>query len=419
MKKFLIFLVLTVFLSFNSFAQKDLEKEMSQYNSPDEVVTLSQSITYDAAIEILAKISLKVTGRNIVSTIQSSELIGLELTNINYMKALKILTQYRGLIIEEKPDVVIVKRPNEPVVVKEPEPLAKDIYAPIDSREVKISAIFFEADNTALRDRGINWQALLSDPTNGFGVDLKTFGQTTSADQTPTDFLVSGSTKLNLGDFKGNLLGTFRFFESENLGEIIANPSITVRTGELGKIQIGSDFSIKQRDFAGNVTDQFFSTGSIIDVTPHVYNEDGIDYVVLRLAVERSTAFPSELSTEIRKTKANSQLLMLNGEETVIGGLYVTDETYVRTGIPILKDLPWWVFGIRYLAGADQKKITKKEIIIVIKTELLPTLKDRMKIMADKNQFKEKLDEHRSVNDTIQEQSPNKHIKNGEEPEKK
>jgi type II secretory pathway component HofQ len=419
MKKFLIFLVLTVFLSFNSFAQKDLEKEMSQYNSPDEVVTLSQSISYDAAIEILAKISLKVTGRNIVSTIQSSELIGLELTNINYMKALKILTQYRGLIIEEKPDVVIVKRPNEPVVVKEPEPLAKDIYAPIDSREVKISAIFFEADNTALRDRGINWQALLSDPTNGFGVDLKTFGQTTSADQTPTDFLVSGSTKLNLGDFKGNLLGTFRFFESENLGEIIANPSITVRTGELGKIQIGSDFSIKQRDFAGNVTDQFFSTGSIIDVTPHVYNEDGIDYVVLRLAVERSTAFPSELSTEIRKTKANSQLLMLNGEETVIGGLYVTDETYVRTGIPILKDLPWWVFGIRYLAGADQKKITKKEIIIVIKTELLPTLKDRMKIMADKNQFKEKLDEHRSVNDTIQEQSPNKHIKNGEEPEKK
>ncbi|MBK7266372.1 MAG: hypothetical protein IPI12_08570 [Ignavibacteriales bacterium] len=419
MKKFLIFLVLTVFLSFNSFAQKDLEKEMSQYNSPDEVVTLSQSISYDAAIEILAKISLKVTGRNIVSTIQSSELIGLELTNINYMKALKILTQYRGLIIEEKSDVVIVKRPNEPVVVKEPEPLAKDIYAPIDSREVKISAIFFEADNTALRDRGINWQALLSDPTNGFGVDLKTFGQTTSADQTPTDFLVSGSTKLNLGDFKGNLLGTFRFFESENLGEIIANPSITVRTGELGKIQIGSDFSIKQRDFAGNVTDQFFSTGSIIDVTPHVYNEDGIDYVVLRLAVERSTAFPSELSTEIRKTKANSQLLMLNGEETVIGGLYVTDETYVRTGIPILKDLPWWVFGIRYLAGADQKKITKKEIIIVIKTELLPTLKDRMKIMADKNQFKEKLDEHRSVNDTIQEQSPNKHIKNGEEPEKK
>lgn len=419
MKKFLILLVFTVFLSHNSFAQKDLEKELSQYNSPDEIVTLSQSISYDTAIEILAKISLKVTGRNIVSTIQSSELIGLELININYMKALRILTQYRGLIIEEKSDVVIVKRPNEPVVVKEPEPLAKDIYAPIDSREVKISAIFFEADNTALRDRGINWQALLSDPTNGFGVDLKTFGQTTSADQTPTDFLVSGSTKLNLGDFKGNLLGTFRFFESENLGEIIANPSITVRTGELGKIQIGSDFSIKQRDFAGNVTDQFFSTGSIIDVTPHVYNEDGIDYVVLRLAVERSTAFPSELSTEIRKTKANSQLLMLNGEETVIGGLYVTDETYVRTGIPILKDLPWWVFGIRYLAGADQKKITKKEIIIVIKTELLPTLKDRMKIMADKNQFKEKLDEHRSVNDTIQEQSPNKHIKNGEEPEKK
>jgi len=224
---------------------------------------------------------------------------------------------------------------------------------------------------------------------------------------------------LDLGVFKGDLLGTFRFFESENLGEIIANPSIVVRTGEVGKIRIGSDFSIKQRDFAGNVTDQFFQTGSIIDVTPHVYNEQGIDYVVLRLNVERSTAFPSELSTEIRKTKASSQIMMLNGEETVIGGLYITDETYVRTGIPFLKDLPWWVLGIRYLAGSDQKKVTKKEIIIVVKTELLPTLKDRVKNLADKSKFKDQLELHRSTNEEYNNQSPNKNFKSGEEPEKK
>ncbi len=69
---------------------------------------------------------------------------------------------------------------------------------------------------------------------------------------------------------------------------------------------------------------------------------------------------------------------MLNGEETVIGGLFLNEETKVRTGIPFLKDLPWWVFGIRYLTGSDDIRVNKKELVILIKTELVPTLKERV-----------------------------------------
>ncbi len=417
MKKLFSFSVFIILFSVNILAQKDLEKELNEYSSPDEIVTLSPTLSFDQAIEILSKVSMKMTGRKIVTKVEGKEPIGIELTNISYMKALKIISRYRGLLIEETADVIIVDNPKSPIIVPEIPKPDKSIYAPVDAREVKISAIFFEADNTALRERGVNWKMLLSDPNNNFGVDLKTFGETTS-ETTPTDFKVSAGSAFDLGSFKGDLLGTFRFFESENLGEIIANPSIVVRNGENGKIQIGSDFSIKQRDFAGNVTDQFFQTGSIIDVTPNIYNEQGIDYIVLKLAVERSTAFPSELSTEIRKTKANSQILMLNGEETVIGGLYVTDESIVRTGIPILKDLPWWVLGIRYLAGSDSKKLTKKEIIIVVKTELLPALKDRVKNLADKTLFDKKLQEHRNTNEDIKKKSPNQQEMKGEDPEK-
>jgi general secretion pathway protein D len=70
--------------------------------------------------------------------------------------------------------------------------------------------------------------------------------------------------------------------------------------------------------------------------------------------------------------------LLLNGEQTVIGGLFVNDETTVRNGIPILKDLPWWVFGLRYLFGSDSKEIAKKELVILIKADLVPTLKERL-----------------------------------------
>jgi type IV pilus assembly protein PilQ len=69
---------------------------------------------------------------------------------------------------------------------------------------------------------------------------------------------------------------------------------------------------------------------------------------------------------------------MLNGEETVIGGLFVNDEKKVRTGIPILKDLPWWFFGLRYLFGSDQTSVEKRELVILIKVELIPTLKERL-----------------------------------------
>lgn len=170
----------------------------------------------------------------------------------------------------------------------------------------------------------------------------------------------------------------FRFFENEGLGEIIASPNITVRDKRQGRIQVGSDFSVRTRDFAGNTVEKFFPTGTIIEVTPHVYKEDGIDYILLNIQVERSSFQLNEQTTEIKKTNASTQVLMLNGEETILGGLFVNEETITRNGIPFLKDLPWWVFGIRYLTGSDQTVVRKKELVILLKTELLPTLKERL-----------------------------------------
>ena len=61
-----------------------------------------------------------------------------------------------------------------------------------------------------------------------------------------------------------------------------------------------------------------------------------------------------------------------------------------ETGIPFLKDLPWWVLGIRYLTGSDQKVITKKEVVILLKADLLNTLEQRFTL---KNQQKDLIKE--------------------------
>lgn len=387
--------------------QQELQRQLKGYINPEEIVTLSESIPFSQAIEILSRMSEKFQGKPVTSAVMLNEPIGIEINKIPYTKALTIIVQYKNLMLEEKPDVIIVK-PR----VDEKATLGKDIYAAYDSREVKISALFFEANISDINERGINWEYLLSKTGLSFGTKLRTFSSeadkqttttTTAATQVPPDWSVSNSSDFKVGDFNGNVTAAFKFFETNNLGEIIARPSVSVRNGVKGKIQIGSDISIKERDFAGNLIDKFYATGTIVDVTPYIYSEDGVNYVLLKLKVERSTGQPGAISTEIRKTMAESEILMLDGEETIIGGLFVTEENVERRGIPVLKDLPWWVFGIKYLTGYDATTTTKKEIIITIKTEILPSLSERI-AKEKENIFKKSLEENRKFMKEVKEQ---------------
>jgi type IV pilus assembly protein PilQ len=169
-----------------------------------------------------------------------------------------------------------------------------------------------------------------------------------------------------------------KVFSGYNLGEILSGPQLVVRSGEEGRIQVGKDFSVKERDFAGNVIDKFYSAGTIITVTPQVVTENGVTFIHTLVAVERSDVEPGTVSTIVNKAKANTNLLMLDGEEVVIGGLYTSMTSTVRTGVPFLKDLPWYILGLRYIFGYNKEELTKQELVILLKAELVPTLQERI-----------------------------------------
>jgi len=169
-----------------------------------------------------------------------------------------------------------------------------------------------------------------------------------------------------------------KFFSDYKLGEILSGPQLIVRSGEEGRIQVGQDFSIRERDFAGNLIDKFYSAGTIIKVQPQVIIEQGVPFIHVAVDVERSSVTPGQVSTIINKTQAQTNLLLLDGEETLIGGLYNNEVQTIRSGIPFLKDLPWYVFGLRYLFGYDREDVTKKELVILLKAELVPTLQERI-----------------------------------------
>lgn len=404
MKTFITSVFLIILFALPANSQQYLENELKGYNNPNELVTLSANLSFNEAVALISKVSESTTGKRVVSTVELTTPIGIEIENMNYMKALVIIVQYAGLMYEEKEDVIIVKRKNDVTETHTPE-----TYASVDDREVKISAVFFEVNTTEARERGIDWKFLLSQDkldingglttgaspvessTGGSGEGGEGTGSSGSGISENTFNLGITGKNFKVGDFFGEASAMFKLFETEGVGEIIASPNIAVREGQKGRIQVGADISVKQRDFAGNVVEKFFSTGSIIDVTPYVYKEDGVNYILLNINAERSSFVPDPQTTIINKTQASTQVVMLDGEETIIGGLFSNDEQITRSGIPILKDLPWWFFGLRYIFGSDKKTITKKELVILLKAELIPTLKERVAGIRSTTPLKDEL----------------------------
>lgn len=380
MKNIITYFVFALLIILQATPQEYWERRFKTYQNPDELVTMSETLPFNQAIELLSKVSESVSGRRVVSTVEKTDPIGIEIVNMPYDKALLMVVNFAGLEYEMKEDVIIVSSKDEAEFEKSP-----DTYASISTREVKISAVFFEMDVQDARKVGFDWEVLLSgDKTSLTGllrteteVDESQQGGQQQQQALQPEFNLGVTSDFQVGNFFGEATAIFKFFEENGLGEIISNPSIVVRDRNEGNIQIGSDFSVRTRDFAGNTVEKFFPTGTIIKVTPYIHREEGIDYVLLNIGVERSSFQTSETTTEIRKTQAATQVLMLDGEETVIGGLFVNEETVTRNGIPFLKDLPWWVFGIRYLTGYDQTIVRKKELVILLKTELVPTLQER------------------------------------------
>ena len=404
MKKIIFTTVLFVIISIQVFSQEYLEKTLNSYQNPDELVTLSSKLSFNQALELLSKVSEKTTGRKIVSTVSIDTVIGIEIKNMNYMKALVVLVKMTGLVYEEKPDVIIVKSPG----ASEQQQRTKDNYVSIDAREVKISAVFFEADVSKEKQLGLNWQTLFEKQGLNVGGTFNSFtppqsttsttgGSTSGTSGTGTttqvtpDFNITASSNFNIGGYFGKATAIFKYFESENAGDIISSPNVTVLDGTEARLQDGQDIAYNQRDFSGNIIQKFYSIGSIVTVTPHILEQDGVHYILLNVHVERSSFVPDPTNTIINKTSADTRVVMLNGEETVIGGMFFNQTSKVRKGIPILKDLPWWFFGLRYIFGYDDTILNKKELVILIKTSLIPTIKERLSEPFSKSPLKDEL----------------------------
>lgn len=388
--------------------QRPPERQIRTYIPPDQLVSFLPSTPFDQFIEFLNPIFERVTKKTIVDPESVPGPIGIAIAGMHFLDAFELVLEYNGLVYRETDRFFIVEdAPADAVVSPTGAPAgpmasraaggAAAGPATLDTREIRINAILFDFNHTRARDIGLNWNTFFGDGTTsggsgGTGSGTGGTGGRGSQDQArfylrTDEIFESVDDYIVAPDVIGfdQLTQFFRLLENEGVGETVANPSVTVQSGQQGRIQIGSDVPLNVRDFAGNTVTSFISTGIIINVTPTLITEALADtfgaptmnFVHLNVLVENSSSRPTASGPAIDKSTANTQILLLDGEQTIIGGLYSTDESVERRGIPILKDLPGWFFGLRYIFGTTVTSVNQNEMLIVLQAEVVDPLQAR------------------------------------------
>ncbi len=406
-------------------------RQIRGYIPPDQLVSFRPETPFTQFIDFLNPIFERVNGKQVIDPETRQFPIGIAISGVQYLDAFQLVLDYNRLIFRETDRFFIVEDapPDVPLVAAQPGSeltAAATIPATLDSREIQISAVLFSINKTKARSLGTDWNVFFGGETasGGGSGGGNTGGSnqgggdgtgTTENNLIPRFFLKTDDLANAVDDYLimpdqfdvATLSQLFRFLETNGAGETMASPSVTVQSGEQGRIQIGTDFPFIVRDFSGNSVTQFVSTGIIIEVVPTLISEPladslnspMLDFIHLNVRVENSNGTISAAGPIVDRSTANTQVLLLDGEQTVIGGLYTTEESVSRRGIPFLKDLPGWFFGIKYLVSVTQRTNIQRELVILLKAKLVDPLVER----SERPYSKELLDQwRRKVQEDLQ-----------------
>ena len=203
------------------------------------------------------------------------------------------------------------------------------------------------------------------------GNSIAALGNATNRIVGPT---LSILTSLVIG--RGTLVGFIDALDAIELTDVEAQPSVRVMDNRTARILVGEETPVRVIDAGAQLqsgtgdggqgslpvaTVDFIETGVILEVSPRI--TDGGD-ILLDLSAERSSAdlAPSDVGLVFRRQRAESQVLLRDGETVVIGGLTVTEAGEVRSGIPLLMHLP--LIGRLFTSG--RKSSVQRDLLIMV-----------------------------------------------------
>ncbi|MBI3006670.1 MAG: hypothetical protein HYY49_14840 [Ignavibacteriales bacterium] len=393
--------------------ERDLQRAtQGQVVKPEERVSFKSDMPYPRVIQAISELTKKLIKKEIQDQSpladKETQKVDENIEGLYWRDALELILRRHGLWYLETADRIVVNTMDNisrlsatmqqtqqttelPQTGMSGIPTGSQMPMQVDSaallakmREITISAIFLEINQSKLRETGISFSIFR-------GADLN-LGISFSG-STGSGLSVEAAPRPKPGQLGVDISAAINFFENEQFGQVLSRPQVTVREGSQGRVQIGQSIGFVTKDFQGNSVTTFYEFGTILKASPKLYTLGKIPFIVLTLEVEKSTAVPGSTPPSATKTQASSIVTLLNGEETYLGGLYTTNQSTTREGIPLLKDLPWWFFGLRYLFGFDSQTETRNELIVLLKAELVPLIEERA-ARAQRDVLQERLREN-------------------------
>ncbi|MCB5247908.1 MAG: type IV pilus secretin PilQ, partial [Candidatus Cloacimonetes bacterium] len=251
------------------------------------------------------------------------------------------------------------------------EMLLKNIDMP--EKQVMIEARIIEASTSFTKSLGIHW-GLYTDPNIGGGLGINnlqtSFGGLTSTDPMSDDGFtqVPGAfTDIAFGTIGANVKLNMRLNAAATAGlvKIISTPKVATLNHKTAKITQGQQIPYTSAT-SDKIETKFVEAALSLEVTPHI-NANGT--IVLKIdakndAPDRQTSVGTP---PINKKQATTEMLLRDGETTVIGGIYVDRDTEGADGVPWLMDIPF----IGHLFKSTNTEKSKSELLIFITPRIL------------------------------------------------
>jgi type IV pilus assembly protein PilQ len=246
----------------------------------------------------------------------------------------------------------------------------RDMIAQIDmpERQVMIEARIVEANTNFSRNLGVKWNFDYDqnvDPTTkSLTVPNAALGLGGAVALAPTVGAGLGSTvAIAALDDQLNIDLRLQALENSGEGKIVSTPRITTLNGEKAVISQGTKIPFSTVSDSG--TDVKFENAELkLEVTPEI-NPDGsilLDINVSNSAVGTVVPTATGDAVSIDEKKAQTKALVRDGQTTVIGGIFIEDERESASGVPVLKDIPF--FGS--LFRSKTKSRDRRELLIFI-----------------------------------------------------
>ncbi len=302
-----------------------------------------------------------------------SETIYTEYFPVNYSKSGDMRASIEGLITANTGKVSVDDRTNTLIIsaIRSDIDRIKTYLSKMDvpERQVMIEARIVEASSTFTQNLGVSWGVHYRDGSAAFlginTLDNSFGGLTTPAVTSGQSGLAGTNMGISFGRLASNIQLDMRLNAAATAGliKIVSTPKIATLNNKTAKITQGQSIPYQNTTSTTGATTQFVQAVLSLEVKPHINANGTIGMEIKATNNSAGAGNPPPINTK----EATTEMLLKDGETTVIGGIYKEDETQSEDGVPYLMDIP---FLGRLFKSSEVRKI-KSELLIFITPRIL------------------------------------------------